>query len=802
MRPFLKAQPQSIATDPGSAAFANIDLIRKHLLSPFSGLKIFSLQPGGFNPRWRDQKVSTIAICFAVSFFLVVGILGVTLAQQSSDQFDLERIQRATVFILQAHDVGDNLEVTCVGTGTIVSRSGLILTNAHNTLQSRACSGDTLVVALSTRLDEPPVPRYRAAIAQFDSGLDLALLSITREIDGRLIQPNTLALPFVELADSSSVQLDQTIAVVGYPGIGNDPVSIVRGTISGFVAEPSGGNQSWIKTSAAIAGTMSGGGAYDQDGRLIGIPTTAPVTSESGNFTCVWDTNRDGLVNNDDTCVPLGDAINSLRPSNFARPLLRAASLGLTLQNLAGFASPAPAGNAPGFRRLFFSPSVNEAGMPTSVLRSLPAGSNSLYLFFDYASMSPETVYSLRVTTDGIPNPTFSLAPVRWSGGTRGLWYLGSNSQPWPNGVYEFTLFANGVAADTARLVIGGAPEQIPTFSDITFGLLDLQGNILGNGFVLPTGSVANAQFLYRNMVDGTAWTAVWYYEGTELTRTQDVWGRGATGTMTASISDPNGLLPGNYRVELYIEDRLAATSDFIIAGAQESVFPRIFDGAHFTSAASPAEALRASAINNFSAATDSIYSLFDWQQIAPGTSWTMRWSVDGEMFYEQTVPWVGEESGDNYLLQLTAPGGIPDGTYKMELFIGKVQLASITARVGIGQLPIDRFANATGAQLRGRILDADTGEGISGVTFVLISDQFSVDEFQWLADQIYSLAVTDLDGRFEIDRPLEFSTEDRPVPYSAIVTAEGYLPVSADGIEIKLGEENPVNMTIYMTRD
>jgi hypothetical protein len=87
-------------------------------------------------------------------------------------------------------------------------------------------------------------------------------------------------------------------------------------------------------------------------------------------------------------------------------------------------------------------------------------------------------------------------------------------------------------------------------------------------------------------------------------------------------------------------------------------------------------------------------------------------------------------------------------------------------------------------------------------VTFVLISDQFSVEEFQWRADQIYSLAVTDLDGRFEIDRPLEFSTEDRPVPYSAIVTAEGYLPVSADGIEITFGEENPVDMTIYMTRD
>ncbi len=745
-------------------------------------------------------------VLFLLILAAVFGGLSASQAQNSSGRFDLERIQRATVFILQARDVGNNLQVTCVGTGTVVSRDGLILTNAHNTVTSHDCPGDTILIALSVRLDEPPVPKYRASVVQSDNGLDLALLRITGGVDGRQIDPTTIALPFVDMADSSTVKLDDTLTVIGYPGIGNDPISNVRGTVSGFFSEPSGGERSWIKTSAAIPGTMSGGGAYNATGDLIGIPTTAPVTANSANVRCIWDTNGDGAVNTQDACVPIGDAINSLRPSNFARSLLRAASLGLSIQSLNDFSTAAPAAitGTPGFRRLFFSPAVNDAGMPTTVLRGLPAGSNSLYLFFDFQNMTPQTVYSLRVTTDGIPNPTFSLAPVRWGGGANGMWYLGSNSQPWPNGVYEFTLFANGVAADTARLVIGGAPDSGPQLSDIKFGLLDLQNNVLGNGFVLPTGNTANAEFLFRNMQNGLKWSAVWYYNGTEISRSPEdtVWNNGESGTATASISDANGLLPGNYRLELYVDSRLAATSDFIISGAAKGVFPQIFLQPHFTTAATANEARNAPPISNFSGSTDVLYNLFDWQQIAPGTPWRMRWSVDGEVFYDQTQPWNGPESGSAYLMQLTAPDGVPDGTYHLDMFVGQVQLASLSARVGIGQLPIDRFANTAGVQVRGRVIDADTGQGISGASFILISAEFSISEFEFRQDQIYTQAVTDLDGRFELNRTLQISTDDNPVPYSALIIAEGYLPVSADGLEVKAATDNPLDMTITMTHD
>lgn len=715
-----------------------------------------------------------------------------------SQGIDLRRLQQATVLIAQARSVGDDLFISCVGSGTLVSRDGLVLTNAHNTFPSADCPGDILIVAINGQLDEPPILRFRAEIAQVEPGLDLALLRIVRELDGRRLEPGSLGLPFVELGDSSQVRLDETITIVGYPGIGNDPVAVVRGTISGFVAEPRGGEKAWIKTSAAIPGVMSGGGAYDQQGRLIGVPTTAPLRSAPA-ATCipVQDTNRDGAINSSDACIPVGGFINALRPSNLARPLLRAASLGLTVSVAGQTAASVSGSGAPGFKRLFFAPAVNEAGMPTTVIRSLPAGSNSLYLFFDYENMTPETVYELRVTIDGIPNPIFSLSPVRWSGGQKGMWYIGSSGQPWPNGLYEFTLFANGVASPPARLVIGGAPENAPSFSDIVFGLLDLRNNPLGNGYVLPTGNIASARFIYRDLADGADWVAIWYLNGLEVVRETNTWSGGASGSTTTSIRSDEGLPPGSYRLELYIGDRLAATSDFTIAGAQQGAFPQIFRNTRFVSAASPQEAATAVASSNFPNTITNLYALFDWQQIAPGTLWTLRWLVDREVFYEQTVPWSDTESGAGFLVAVSQPNGIPDGTYRLELLLNNVLLEAIQAQVGIGQLPIDRLARAEGVQLRGQVFDADTRQGVAGITVIVISEDFSIREFIWDQNQIAALAVTDRTGRFQVDRPLSYNA-----PYSLLIAAAGYLPIAADGFVIRPEAGSSLDLTIYLTPD
>lgn len=740
-----------------------------------------------------------LGMLFALFAFLLTAT-PVT-AQPIITTLDLNRIQRATVYVMQTRTIGTESFISCVGTGTIVNRFGFVVTNAHNTVSNRDCTGDNIIIALADDPEAPPIPTYQAEVAQVDPGLDLALLQITAELSGRRIDPQSLALPFVELGDSSGVNLDDTITIVGYPDIGDAPIGVFRGTISGFVAEPNGGERSWFKTDATIPGTVTGGGVYNQQGQLIAIPTTVPIVTLNTTATCIpiEDTNNDNIINDADTCVPIGGFINALRPSNFIRPLLRGASLGIQIEKLTEGNFAVDFGSIPTFSRLFISPAVTE-GMPTTVARNLPTGTNRLYLFFDYSGMTPETIYEMRVTIDDIPSTTFSLAPVRWSGGRSGLWYIGIGSieQALPNGTYEFTLSIDGLASQSVTIIIGAAPQDDANFSNIIFGI-EAGENLFGTAYVLPTGNIVSARFIHRNIVDGMTWSALWYYNDAEIpnSRIQEVWVNDGRDTRITRLQAASGLPAGRYRLELYIEGRLSATADFTIAGASEGAFPRAFNQVRTTTALTPEDAVSATDTTTFSGGVRDIYAIFDWEQLAPGTLWRMRWSVDDVIFYDQLVPWNNLDNGTNYITRLSSVEGIPDGSYKMELFINTVELAEIEAEVGIGQLTIDPFAQTEGVQLNGFILDAETGEGLSGVSFILISEDFSVADFVWDIEQVYAIAVTDSAGRFQLDRPLQLDA-----PYSLVIEVDGYLPIRQDAIVVNAETANPLEVVVVLKRD
>lgn len=732
-------------------------------------------------------------------------------AQEDTNTIDLNRIRRATVFIIQAS--GNDLDTRCVGSGTIVRFDGLILTNAHNVVQSEACPGDELIISMSLEADEPPVPKYRASIAQVDPGLDLALLRIDRELDGRVIEVSNLPiLPFVQVGDSDDVLLDETLTLTGYPDPGNSSIENTRVTVAAFMAEPAGGDKSWFKliTEESISGLMSGGGAYNQAGQLIGVPTSAPITNAITAINCLQleDTNSDGFVNSNDACVPISDFVSVIRPVNFARSLIRSASLRLSVESLTAPVTQDISMQQPTVDRLYFATSVSN-NLSTQVIGSAPAGTTSLYLFFDYFNFSDDTVYEVRVSVDGVPGQVFSLPPVRWSGGTNGLWYIGSSGQPWSNGVYEFRILVNGLVAASKEIIIGGAPVERATFSNIVFGLKDANNILQGESYVLPTGDIASTRFIYRNMEPGTEWLAAWYYNRVLIpgTALPDVWtfDEGVNGARDdVSIRPESGLRPGNYRVDLFVgtPPRLSVTGDFVVAGTAEGVLPNVFSNIEFLRADTAFSPPSSAPANSFPDGANTIYAHFDWQRIARGTLWTMQWLVDGEVFYEETSVWNTDENGQDFQVRLTAPDGVPDGTYTMNLIISGVLLESSQVSLGIGQLEINRLEEVGGTQLGGQIVDADSGEGIEGATFILISEDFSIADFVWDAEQIFALAIADRNGRFEIDRPVEFDA-----PYSVYVIAEGYLPITQDGFLIS--EENlaeaggsPIDMFIPLTKD
>ena len=74
----------------------------------------------------------------------------------------------------------------------------------------------------------------------------------------------------VESPQCESVSIGEHVAILGYPGIGGETLSVTEGIISGFEVD---GRSRYIKTSAKTDRGNSGGVAIQSSGCIIGIPT-------------------------------------------------------------------------------------------------------------------------------------------------------------------------------------------------------------------------------------------------------------------------------------------------------------------------------------------------------------------------------------------------------------------------------------------------------------------------------------------------------------------------------------------------
>lgn len=147
-----------------------------------------------------------------------------------------------------------------LGSGVIVDKSGLIVTNHH------VIDGMTDVkVALSDRREFP------AEILLRDPRSDLAILRIKSD------EKN---FPVLELGDSDAIEVGDIALAIGDPfGVGQ---TVTQGIVSAVARTQIGISDYgfFIQTDAAINPGNSGGALVDVDGRLIGI--NSAIFSQSG----------------------------------------------------------------------------------------------------------------------------------------------------------------------------------------------------------------------------------------------------------------------------------------------------------------------------------------------------------------------------------------------------------------------------------------------------------------------------------------------------------------------------------------
>jgi serine protease Do len=263
-------------------------------------------------------------IALLVTLLVMAG--SATGQQEGLTQQQRQDIMRGSVMIISC--VLDRGELVPVwgGSGTILTEDGLILTNAHvatDMFDQVGLAGgpmDALVIAVTTREDRPPTLMYLAEVLAYNHQLDLALIQITMDLSGDSVDADDLDLLSVGIGDSDEVHLGDELYIFGYPTIGEGYITFTSGRVSGFeTTETADGEiiRTWIRTDTTIAGGNSGGTAVNTKGELIGVPTQLGEIEARQ----ILDTNGDGVIDEDDTPVSVGQ-LNELRPVNLMAYLL------------------------------------------------------------------------------------------------------------------------------------------------------------------------------------------------------------------------------------------------------------------------------------------------------------------------------------------------------------------------------------------------------------------------------------------------------------------------------------------------
>ncbi|MBX9620705.1 MAG: Do family serine endopeptidase [Alphaproteobacteria bacterium] len=146
-----------------------------------------------------------------------------------------------------------------LGSGVIVSKDGLILTNYHVIENA-----DVIRIVLSNKQE------YVAKLVATDKKTDLALLQIE---DGE-------EFPFLTVGPQEDLEVGDIVLAIGNPfGVGQ---TVTSGIISALSRSQEGINdyRSFIQTDAAINPGNSGGPLVTTDGQLVGINTA--IYSKTG----------------------------------------------------------------------------------------------------------------------------------------------------------------------------------------------------------------------------------------------------------------------------------------------------------------------------------------------------------------------------------------------------------------------------------------------------------------------------------------------------------------------------------------
>ncbi|HEY9077579.1 MAG TPA: hypothetical protein VIO61_13685 [Anaerolineaceae bacterium] len=237
-------------------------------------------------------------------------------------------------------------------------------------------------------------------------------------------------------------------------------------------------------------------------------------------------------------------------------------------------ATPAPTRPAakPRIYDLVFCTEFNEkTGAPIDPSDEFPENTFMVVAIFKYENMRDGLNWSLKMTRDG--KPMSGIEQEVWEDGENGWVAYDLSEELSYNpmaGEYEIQLVVEGAVLAKGSFSVAAPVVKstgFPAFGPITFSLDITEENApidAGTEFKYGVKQIY-ASFAYVNMEPGQAFSRQWLFNGKETARRDLEWDEEEDGVTYAYLQAEGNLSAGKYTLNLYLDNQLARSADFVI---------------------------------------------------------------------------------------------------------------------------------------------------------------------------------------------------------------------------------------------
>jgi S1-C subfamily serine protease len=330
------------------------------------------------------------------------------------------------------------------------------------------------------------------------------------------------------------------------------------------------------------------------------------------------------------------------------------------------------------------------------------------------------------------------------------------------------------------------------TISGVEFGdAVNRQSKVTRSLSLFPSGATdIYVSFDYSGFRDGQRFAYVWKIDGEPVYEDGFAWEDGATGATWLHLYSEEGLPDGLYSVELRLDNALLHTGVVTVGAAPGSANLAAFGPITFATDVS-ADNRPINAGNTFVEA-DTIYAIFDVENMTQGVPWRTRWLYEGEEVLSEEDVWDSSDVRSTWV-SLTHPDGLPAGRFALELFIdGRLaQRGDFT----ITERSVDR---APMVSVSGVVRDINNSRRtISGALVALLNPGVTVEEWinsEFDESMVYASGTSGRNGLYQLDAKVTPGAA-----YSLVVVHDDYQPIIVDDYTIPVDAGDPYQLDLTM---